>query len=344
MERRIFFVHTWVHDVESFINYTDAKLEPKVDLVWDDKSPEILFATDNIYTNKRCNDIFRNMYEKAKLVVYYGSEASFTDFNLFDYGIGFDNTFKSERYIQLPIERFFRRMFKEEPLSNEELNVIENKDLKFCNFMYSNPNAHPFRDRLFYALSEYKHVDSLGAHLNNTGRGGTGFVGHYDDMVNLKRGYKFSIACENANFPGYTSEKIYTSLFARTIPIYWGNPDIEKEINPACFINCMKYNTIEEMVDAVKRVDNNDELRIKMLSAPWHTQEQKDYIEERSAQYDAFFDYIFHAPLVSLMQRRIGTYQYYYRKWFLQTRIEDSLLFRIKRKLFREKGNQIKII
>lgn len=342
MERRIYFVHNWVHDIESFINYTDAKLNSDITLVWDDKNPEILFGSDNIYTSKSCNDKFRELYNKAKIVVYFGSEASFMDLNLFDYGIGFDNSIISDRYIQLPVERFFRRMFKEYPITKEELDTVRSKKLSFCNFMYSNPNAHPLRDRLFYAISEYKRVDSLGAHLNNTGRGGTGFVGHYEDMVNLKRGYKFSIACENARFPGYTSEKIYTSLYARTIPIYWGNPDIEKEINPVCFINCMNFSTIDDIINEIKRIDGDDEIRLKMITAPWHTPEQLAYISERSKRYDAFFNDICHKPLYDLQKRSVGTYQHYYRTWFLQTRINNSIVYRIKRKLTSQSGNQVK--
>ena len=321
MERKIYFVHNWVHDIPSFLQYIDLNLEPGIKLLWDESCPEILYATDNIYTSRKCNDDFRKLYNKAKIIVYFGSEASFVDFNLFDYGVGFDNTIKSERYIQLPVERFFKKMFKEEPISSDELSLLESGGGKFCNFMYSNPNAHPVRDQLFYAISKYKRVDSLGSHLNNTGLGGTGFVGHYDDMVNLKRGYRFSIACENSKFPGYTSEKIYTSLNARTVPIYWGNPDIELEINPQCFINCMKLGNMENVVNEIKRIDNDRELWLQMVKCPWHTPEQTKYLAERSAHYDAFFNKILSYPIDTLKQRRIGTYQHYYRTWFLQTKL-----------------------
>ena len=47
--------------------------------------------------------------------------------------------------------------------------------------------------------------------------------------LRMKKPYKFSIAFENAWYPGYTSEKIVTSMLAGTIPIYWGNPDISRE-------------------------------------------------------------------------------------------------------------------
>lgn len=342
MQRRIYFVHNWVHNVESFLGYTDLRLQKGVELIWDDHNPEILFASDNIYTSKRCNDIFRSLYDKAPITVYFGTEASFMDFNLFDYGVGFDNSLKSERYTQLPIERIFRNMFKEEPIGKEEVVNLLSGGGKFCNFMYSNANAHPFRDRLFYALSEYKHVDSLGAHLNNTGRGGTGFVGHYQEMVDLKRGYKFSVASENAKFPGYTSEKIYTSLNAHTVPIYWGNPDIELEINPACFVNCMKLGSMENIIQEIKRIDNDDESWKEMISSPWHTPAQVEYISQRSNEYDRFLNRILCEPINDLKERCIGTYQWHYRSWFLQTKIDMSIMTRLKRKLFSDSSNKVK--
>lgn len=47
------------------------------------------------------------------------------------------------------------------------------------------------RDKLFYNLSEYKRVDSLGKHLNNVNTKGTGYLGHHKDCVTLKEPYKF---------------------------------------------------------------------------------------------------------------------------------------------------------
>ena len=344
MTRRIFFAHNMVHDIDSFLDYTDLNLGEDVELVWDENEPEILFGTDNIYTVKICNENFKRLYDKARVTVFYGTEACFTDFNLFDYGLGYDNTLTTDRYTQLPIERFYRKMFKEEPIGVEDAKDLcaKNEKDKFCNFLYSNPNAHPFRDNLFFAVSDYKRVDSLGRHLNNTGRGGTGFVGHYQDMVDLKRGYKFSIASENIMFPGWTSEKIYTSLNAHTVPIYWGNPDVELEINADCFINCMKFDSIEAIIDEIKRIDNDDELWVKMVSSPWHTSENSSYILTRSKNYDKFMKDILSSPIDEIKQRRIGTYQWYYRSWFLQTKIDMSFWTRLKRKLRKKPGNQVK--
>ena len=49
---------------------------------------------------------------------------------------------------------------------------------------------------------------------------------------------RFSICFENAkDIPGYITEKIFDCLFAGCIPIYWGEPQIERLIPKTCFID-----------------------------------------------------------------------------------------------------------
>lgn len=105
----------------------------------------------------------------------------------------------------------------------------------------------------------YKHVDFLGAYLNNTGFS-DGHVTSIEDRVRrsvaIKSRYKFTIAFENAPQRGYTSEKVFTSLEAHSIPIYWGNPDIDKIVNDEAIINCHKYADFEEALKPFLRPEN----------------------------------------------------------------------------------------
>jgi hypothetical protein len=43
--------------------------------------------------------------------------------------------------------------------------------------------------------------------------------------------YMFSFAHENASYPGYFTEKILDCFATGTIPIYWGDPEINKKFN-----------------------------------------------------------------------------------------------------------------
>jgi len=129
----------------------------------------------------------------------------------------------------------------------------------FCNFIYFNGNAHYMRDKLFNDISKYKFVHSIGQHLKNTDniKYGEYILNSNYDTVSLKLPFKFSIASENAAFNGYTSEKVFTSIFARTIPIYFGNPEIELEINKDLIINANIMND-NELLECIEYYDHNN--------------------------------------------------------------------------------------
>ena len=94
--------------------------------------------------------------------------------------------------------------------------------------------------------------------------------------------YKFSIACENSSKPGYTTEKILEVLQANTVPIYWGNPLIEKDFSKDCFINAMNFASLDELVEYIKYIDQNDEEYLKILKSPWYPSDaqKKPYLTE----------------------------------------------------------------
>jgi hypothetical protein len=55
---------------------------------------------------------------------------------------------------------------------------------------------------------------------------------------------RFNICFENAkDIPGYITEKIFDSLFAGCVPIYWGEPHIEDIVPQACFIDFRQFLT-----------------------------------------------------------------------------------------------------
>jgi len=42
--------------------------------------------------------------------------------------------------------------------------------------------------------------------------------------------YRFSLAFENASFPGYVTEKLFDCLIAGTVPVYYGAPDVAEAL------------------------------------------------------------------------------------------------------------------
>ncbi len=214
--------------------------------------------------SKKCFDEFIKLKDKVNIIVLFLGEAIEPDFNIADYAIGFSLLDYRGRYVHLPNPlTYFKNSFS--LISINDYNLPEKTN--FCNFIYSNGNSHPKRDELFKILDNYKHVDSLGRHLNNKKIVDKG----WKDVINIKCPYKFSIASENALFEGYTSEKIWTSLNAHTIPIYFGNPLITSEINSKCFINTNNMSS-DEIIEIVKKIDNDESLFNDMLLQPWQTE------------------------------------------------------------------------
>ncbi|MGB7842375.1 MAG: glycosyltransferase family 10, partial [Salinimicrobium sp.] len=207
---------------------------------------------------------------KKSVRIFYTGENLIPDFNLCDYAIGFSYLEFGDRYLRYPNFAFFEDQFQELLL----LRSINLEDLRkkeyFCNFIYSNSQADPARDQFFHLLSEYKRVASPGSHLNNLVMD---VGGRYtEDWMYTKLAFqsncKFSIAFENSSSPGYTTEKLMHAYITKTIPIYWGNPEVAKDFNPYSLINCHEFNSFEEVVKRVKEIDQNDELALTYLNEP----------------------------------------------------------------------------
>lgn len=349
----LFCLHPSAKDVESTFKLMHLKNTFGIDFEWSSTHPDYLIVSEHIYINKHINKKFRELYPYAKVVIFYTGEAMSPDFNLFDYAVGFDGELKNgDRFSQIcpPFMMFKGFLYESEnEITSEKqaLHLLKEKT-GFCNFLYSNWMAHPRRDELFYALSSYKRVDSLGKHLNNVGVKGTGFRGHALDCIKLKNSYKFSIACENASFVGYTSEKILTSLAAHTVPVYWGDSEIAKNINPDCFINCNELNSMGEVIERVREIDENDALWAKMVSSPWRTEEQIAYHEERYSRYVAFFERIFTQPVEKVRRIPSGTFPQWNRDFFFHSPIVHHGLFYFQKKKFamrkHDKANRKKFL
>ena len=128
-----------------------------------------------------------------------------------------------------------------------------------------------------------------------------------ESSVEQKSYYKFTIAAENAAFPGYTSEKLMTSFQAHSIPIYWGNRDVVDEFNPRAFINANQYASFDEVIDLVKKIDQDDDLWLEMIAQPWQTAEQKKRELDNIERYKLFTNFIFLQDFTDAFRATRGT-------------------------------------
>lgn len=228
--------------------------------------------------------------------IFYTGENQRPDFSECDYAFSFDYPV-SERNYRLPLYRAYQYYDK---LVRGEVSP-ELCSRSFCNFVYSNRRANE-RIRFFRLLNAYRKVESAGKVLNNVGFRAA-------DKHAFQAGYKFSIAFENASHPGYTTEKIYDALIANTVPIYWGDPLVENDFNPECFINCHRFDSFEAVVAYVRQVDQDDELYMRHLSAPVFRNGMEPAFLAENAILDRF-EKIFSGPTRSEVARRLDRLHY----------------------------------
>jgi hypothetical protein len=171
--------------------------------------------------------------------------------------------------------------------------LVAQEKTQFCNFVYLHPV--PFRERIFAAVSAYKHVDAAGQCLNNMNgwmvpSAPTRLAG----KVAFFRRYKFTLSIENSIWPGYETEKLVDPLYAGSIPIYAGNPMARAHLDADAYIDLANFSSLKEMVEFLREVDNDRDLYLKMLSAPFFRGNRVPE-ELRDETVLAFFDRIFQA-------------------------------------------------
>ena len=78
---------------------------------------------------------------------------------------------------------------------------------------------------------------------------------------------KFTIAGDSIEYPGFFTEKIIDPLMAHSIPIYFGNPRINEDINENAFVWCKstREEDINATIEKVKYIDTHDDVYIEML-------------------------------------------------------------------------------
>ena len=244
--------------------------------------------------------------------IFYTGENHRPNFDQCDFAFSFDYPF-TERNYRLPLYRIWGG-YEDLLEPRRSLKDISTRK-SFCCFLAS--NSVPLRNDFFHLLSNYKIVHSGGSLFNNIGQR----VPHGGE-VNWMSNFKFSIVFENSAYPGYTTEKLMRALLADTIPIYWGNPLVGKDFNQNAFINVSDYDTLDQVVERVKEIDQNPTLYQAMLAEPYLPGGKETWFcqEENIVQR---FEEIFYGgkSFVSREAKKSQNYSYYlqsFRSWLLR--------------------------
>ena len=155
-----------------------------------------------------------------------------------------------------------------------------NDKKKFCAFVVTNPRQE-MRNNAFKWLSTYKRVDSAGRLFNNVGEdifAGLGGGGGELKKHEFLKEYKFCLAYENESSSGYTTEKWLHAKAAGTIPIYWGDPKVERDLDMDGCIDAREARTPSELISLVKEVDANASEWLKRFSRPALDEVRRDLV------------------------------------------------------------------
>jgi hypothetical protein len=167
-------------------------------------------------------------------IFYTGENVSHPPFqkysdHLIDYvdlSIGFEKL-DNPNYLRYPLWIWYN--FK----TDDSIEIIKSKiekweNRKFDNGFYrrrfgsliASHDRNGLRKECFDLLSKKYKVHSAGNLLNNTDELKVEFN---DNKIKYLENFKFNIAFENSNHKYYTTEKIFDSITAGCLPIYWGS-------------------------------------------------------------------------------------------------------------------------
>lgn len=192
--------------------------------------------------------------------VFVTGENLIPDFNLADFAIAFAPIEFPGRYLRWPLFRFYTDAYAL-ALNRPALTALPERP-GFCACVVSNMKHRqdPLADTAD-ALAAHQPLSYGGRWRNTTG-----------EPVRSKHEFllqhRFSLAFENTSAPGYTTEKLLEALAARTIPIYWGNPDIARDFNPAAFINAADFPSPAALAQHIAALDRDPARMLAMLNEP----------------------------------------------------------------------------
>jgi len=94
----------------------------------------------------------------------------------------------------------------------------------------------------------------FGDQIDVFGRG----IKDFDDKWDVIADYKYTIAIENDDCDDWVTEKFFDCLYARTLPFYYGCPNLEEIVDKNTFIR-IDINNLEKSIKTIEDAIKNDE-------------------------------------------------------------------------------------
>lgn len=222
----------------------------------------VIYVNDSNYDlvidSPHGNEIITN--QKA-VKFYYTEEAIRPAVDSYDLSIGFDHI-DDPRYIRIPYAYMGHFVHSFQPTQLKVNDTREGKcnakKANFACFLVGNGvrgEGATLRAQLFHKMSLYKKVLSGGPFLNNIGKPVA-----FDKTKQWFSQCKFVIAYENQSYDGYITEKPYQAYLSGAIPIYYAHINVFEDINKKAVIYAGDFANDDELVEYIKKIDQDDDL------------------------------------------------------------------------------------
>jgi len=260
---KISFLDFWYDfiDDRNFLFYSIRELVSNLELVGPEKADVIIYS---------CFGNEHKKYNHCKKIFYTGENIR-PNFNQCDYSLSFDIDSYNSRNIRLPLWYFYIDWFGVSTYKNPEYLIPVNylygenefntkKKNKFCCTVFS--RKENIRMNFLSKLSTYKSVDAFGKiHLKQIPDG-------EKIKMDLISEYKFAMCFENSIYPGYFTEKLLHAKVSGCIPIYYSDKSFSVDFNINSCINLINYNNMDDMIEDIKKIDNDNILYKKINDEP----------------------------------------------------------------------------
>lgn len=238
-------------------------LKKHVEIIEDSNTPELL-----IYS---CWGRQHLQYKDC-IKLYYTIENTVPDFNQCDYAISAVDIQYADRVLYLPPALGLLDSLD----ANAELSPVGEHLLKrkFCSFIYSHSRVgYGANLRVEFCkelMKQYAHVDCPGAMLHNMEAPELAARNDrnnwHSSKIKFLSQYKFNIAFENSDSPGYVTEKLTDAYLANTVPIYWGSlHGIGSQFPKESMIYAPDFPDFASLINYVRKVDMDDRLYLSYL-------------------------------------------------------------------------------
>jgi hypothetical protein len=165
--------------------------------------------------------------------------------------------------------------------------VQYNDAIRGASFLARNCDSMSNREEIVKHLMKTTRVDSLSSCLHNADPPNGIDDGGLEGKIAIMRSYLFHLAFENSNEEDYVTEKLWGTLQAGTLPIYYGAANVKEHAPPNSIISWHDFKSTKELANYMNKVakdkalyDSYHEWRTKPL--PKSFREKFDFTKTHS--------------------------------------------------------------